>query len=347
MDAEQRIGFWRRIAPALTLIVLTPMIAEVLPGATRMSAIFVFPIEMGIWGVGALLIRAAVRHWRLGWRNMLLLAVALSFAEEFLIQQTSFAPLVIQLVKGAPYARDYGVNWLYLLWAVGYESVLVVFLPVMLAELIFPARREQSWVSRSGLIVCGIYFAMSCFLAWFTWTQIARVKVFHLPAFTPPMTSIALAFAAIVVLILVALGPAKRLPARPSSPLSPPPVLLTGVISCAVAVLWYGLIILAFRAWPNVPPLPAAGAGIVLALMMTVLFSRWSAHERWSTVQRFAVVLGAMLGSMGVGFVGFIGAAPLDLYGKSVLDGIALVLLLVLSLRLRKPTVLSATPKAV
>lgn len=343
MNAELRAGFWRRVTPALTLIVLAPMVAEVLPGATRMSAIFVFPIEMGIWGVGALLIRAAVRRWHLGWRNMLLLAVALSFAEEFLIQQTSFAPLVIQLVKGAPYARDYGVNWLYLIWAVGYESVLVVFVPIMLVELIFPARREQSWVSKSGLIVCGVYFAVSCFFAWFTWTQIARVKVFHLPPFTPPRTSIGLAIAAAVVLVLAALGPAKRLLARPSSPLLPPPAPLTGVVSCMVAVFWYALVILAFRAWPSVPPLPAAGAGIVLALVMTVLFSRWSAHERWSAAQQFAVVLGAMLGSMGVGFVGFIGATPLDLYGKSILDGIAMLLLLALSFRLRNPSRLPAS----
>lgn len=340
MDGEHRTGVWHRIAPALTLIVLAPLIAEVLPGATRMSAIYVFPIEMGIWGVGALLIRTAVRRWRLGWRNMLLLAVALSFAEEFLIQQTSFAPLVIQLVKGAPYARDYGVNWLYLIWAVGYESALVVFVPVMLAELIFPARREQAWLSKSGLIVSVVYFAVSCFFAWFSWTQIARTKVFHLPPFTPPPVSMALAFTAIVVLILVALGPARRRLARPSSPLSPPPALLTGVVACVMAVLWYGLIVLAFRAAPNVPPLAAASAGIVLALVMTLLFSRWSAHQRWSTAQRFAVVLGAMLGSMGVGFVGFIGAAPLDLYGKAILDGIALVFLIVL--RLRRPSAFSA-----
>ena len=71
---------WQRIAPALTLIVVSPMVAEVLPGATRFSALFVFPIEMCVWGGGALLIRAAVRRWRLGWPSMLLLALCLSIA---------------------------------------------------------------------------------------------------------------------------------------------------------------------------------------------------------------------------------------------------------------------------
>ena len=145
-----------RWAPALFLLVAAPLIAEVLPGATRMRSIFVLPIEMGIWGVGALFIREAVRRGGLGWRNMLLLGFALAIAEEFLIQQTSLATLVIEIQKGAPYARDFGVNWLYLLWALFYESVLVVMVPVALAELVFPARRDEGWVSTGGAIACTI-----------------------------------------------------------------------------------------------------------------------------------------------------------------------------------------------
>jgi hypothetical protein len=55
-----------RFAPAFTLVVLAPLIAEYLPGATRTSSLVVFPLEMAIWGGGALLIRAAVRHFGLG-----------------------------------------------------------------------------------------------------------------------------------------------------------------------------------------------------------------------------------------------------------------------------------------
>jgi hypothetical protein len=41
---------------ALLLMILAPLSAEILPGATRFSAIFVFPIEVVVWGGGALLI---------------------------------------------------------------------------------------------------------------------------------------------------------------------------------------------------------------------------------------------------------------------------------------------------
>jgi hypothetical protein len=336
MPSEHRAGFWHRIAPGLTLVVLAPMIAEILPGATRMSSIFVLPVEMGVWGVGALLIRAAVRHWRLGWKNMLLLAVALSLAEEFLIQQTSFAPLVIEIVKGPPYARDFGVNWLYLIWAVGYESVLVVFLPVMLAELIFPQRHEQAWVSKGGLVFSLLYFAIGCFFAWFSWTQYVRTKIFHLPAYAPPVLYLELAAAAVLVLILAAIGPTRRLFARPSAALPPPHPMLIGVVTLLLAVFWYALIILAFRAWPGIPPVLPAIVGASTAVMMTVLYGRWSSHERWSDAHRFAVVLGGMIGSMGIGFIGFIGALPFDLYGKAVLDIIATVLLALLWIRRRR-----------
>ena len=114
-----------------------------LPGATRTSSLFVFPLEMAIWGGGALLIRAAVRHFKLGWLNMFLMACALSIAEEFVIQQTTIAPLIIQIAPGPPFGRAFGINYEYFLWALFYEAVLVVMVPVMVTELIFEDRRED------------------------------------------------------------------------------------------------------------------------------------------------------------------------------------------------------------
>ena len=124
---------WRRAMPAAALVFMAPLLAEVLPGATRFSSLFVLPIEMCVWGGGALFIRYAIRRWRLGWLNMLLLAIALAIAEECVIQQTSLAPMVIQL-KGETYARAFGVNYVYFLWALFYESVFVVFLPIIFLQ---------------------------------------------------------------------------------------------------------------------------------------------------------------------------------------------------------------------
>src|SRR6516225_7771042 len=146
---------WKRALPALTLVLVAPLVAEVLPGATRFSSLFVLPVEMCVWGGGALMIRYAVRRWHLGWANMLALALALAVAEECLIQQTSLAPMVLQL-KGEVYARAWGVNYIYLLWALVYEVAFVVFLPVTLVELIFPDQREGLWVGKAGLVAVAV-----------------------------------------------------------------------------------------------------------------------------------------------------------------------------------------------
>ncbi|HSS96421.1 MAG TPA: hypothetical protein VLK33_05310, partial [Terriglobales bacterium] len=84
---------WQRLAPIFSLIFLAPFVAEVLSGATRLSFIFVLIPEMMVWGCGALLIRDIVRRWQGGWTSMLCLGLALAVAEEFIIQQTSLAPL--------------------------------------------------------------------------------------------------------------------------------------------------------------------------------------------------------------------------------------------------------------
>ncbi len=132
---EKAMESWlRRAAPAITLVVLSPVIAELLSGSTRISTLFVLIPEMGVWGCGALLIRYVARTRGKRWYTLLTLGLALALAEEFVIQQTSLFPL-IGVSAGDQYARAFGVNWLYLVWALGYESVWVVMIPVTLTEL--------------------------------------------------------------------------------------------------------------------------------------------------------------------------------------------------------------------
>ena len=302
------------------------MVAEVLPGATRFSSLFVLPIEMCVWGGGALLIRAAVRRWRLGWRSMVCLALALAIAEECLIQQTSLAPLVIQL-KGVVYARAFGINYVYLLWALIYESVFVVVVPIHLVELIFPDRRSAVWLTRIGLAVTGFLFSVGSFLAWFTWTQIARVKVFHLPPYTPPMSAVLTAVAAIAALMLLASRPAQNVTAGAPPAWSPPSPWLLGIAGALWAVLWYGLVLLGFGIAPWIPPAYAVTGGLALVAGILLTLPRWCASPRWSDMHTYGVVCGTMVGSMLVGFVGFVGAAPLDLYFKIAVNVIAMALL--------------------
>jgi hypothetical protein len=309
-----------RMAPAFTLAFVAPMLAEVLPGATRFSSIFVFPIEMAVWGGGAVMARALVRSRGLGWWSLLFLGLALSVAEEFLIQQTSVAPMVIRL-KGETWARAFDINYVYFIWAFVYESIWVVLLSALAAEFMFPQKRHEPWLNRSGAIATGIVFLVGCLFAWFTWTQIARTKVFHQPPFSPPLLLVFLAIFAIGLLVAAALRSPERFT---SHTMNPPPPWLLGLLSAIWAVLWFGLVVLAFGIAPHAPASAIVAAALLVVLLLLICVPRWAASPRWDRRHEYALLAGGLCGSMSASFVGFIGAAPMDLWFKIVVDIAAL-----------------------
>ena len=330
-----QIKSFKNSVPAIILMLLAPLIAEVLPGATRFSSLFVFPIEVCVWGGGALLIRYIVRKHKLGWVNMLLLSLALSIAEEFLIQQTSVAPMVLQ-IKGIVYARAFGVNYVYLLWALIYETVFVVFLPVCLVELIFPARKEELWIGNRGLATVILLFFAGSFLAWFSWTQIARINVFHVLPYHPQLHLILLAVGLIGGLIYIAIGPHRKKIVWSLEPFSPPPYWMLAMMGCLWAMTLYGLVLLGFGILPAFPTFIPMIVGLLLVITAICFLPRWTANEAWSSEYSFSIISGTITGSMIAGFIGFIGAAPLDLYFKIIANAIAVICMFMLFNRIKK-----------
>lgn len=321
-----------RIAPALTLVVAAPLITEVLSGSTRFRAMFVFPIEMCVWGGGALMIQATVRRAGLRWPGLVLLGIALAIAEECLIQQSSLAPLVIKL-KGIEYARAFGLNYVYFVWALLYESVFVVVIPVCLVELMFPQRRQIPWLNRTGAIVTAILFLIGCGFAWFTWTQIARVKVFHQPAFTPPIAAIVLALLAMIGLIALAFRIGKKPPSTRS--FAPPTAWLLFAMATIWAIVLYGLVVIAFGIAPTLPPAISLGLGVALAAAALVV-PLWSRHRNWTDLRTWSIVSGAITGTMLASFVGFVQSIDSDFWFKTIVNVLAMIGLIALGVRVRR-----------
>jgi hypothetical protein len=322
-------------APAWTLVLLSPVVSELLSGSTRISTLFALIPEIMLWGCGALLIRETARRRSLGWNSLLLMGLALSIAEEFLIQQTSLAPL--PWLSGPVYGRALGVNWLYLLFMLGYESVWVVLVPVQLTELIFPKRRTGPWLQRTGLIVTAVIFLLGTRVAWYGWVKRVRPMVFHAPAYNPPPLTLLVGALAIVLLVVASLYLKPRQPRLPPGSL-PAPMLL-GVIAVAFGLPWYGLIVLTFTSAAKLHALPfwlPMLAGIAWAGMAYLFFRRWSSSTGWSDVHRYALTIGAMLVPMIGGFIGSSSWLRIDLIGKVALDAIAIVLLIALGQAMQK-----------
>jgi len=309
--------------PIWTLLILAPFIAEVLSGSTRLSFLYVLLPEVMVWGCGALLCRELVRRWRAGATSLLMLGLALSIAEEFIIQQTSIAPLPFQGIN-ADFGRFCGVNWLYFLFMLGFESVWVVLVPVQVTELFFPDRREQPWLRKRGIIATCIAFLVGCRIAWYGWTQQARPKL-HAAPYHPPTLVIVLGLASIALLIASAwlfrdYGHSGQVASRqPASP------WFTGLKSFVLSAPWFWLIGLLFVPHHGLAAWIPISAGIVWSLLSFALVLYWSAACGWRDIHRWALSFGAVLGSMALGDASAAGWTHLDLIGKFAFQLLAVV----------------------
>jgi hypothetical protein len=332
------ISRWQRWAPALTLIVVAPGIAEVSSGATRLSFIFVFFSEMMVWGCGALIIRELVRRWQAGWTSMFLLGLCLSIAEEFLIQQTSLAPL--PWVPAPAYGRVWGVNLIYFLFMLGFESVLVVLVPVQLTELIFPARRREPWLKKSGVVTTSIVFAVGSFIAWFLWIKIARAKVLHVPPYNPPLLTLlagVLMIAALSVGAYMLRNVDRPSTAPPSSAeaVSPWPWIV-GIATLLFGFPWYALMGLVFVPGHHVPLWIPVLAAIVWAILAYVIARWFSRSSGWSDIHRWSAVFCASLVCMIAGFLGSSAWSRIDLVGKIILNFVSVAGFIWLGLKITR-----------
>lgn len=326
-------SMWQKVAPALLMMLLAPTFTELLLGGTRLSTLIAFPpvllMEILVWGGGAVLLRGLARKLKLGWSSLLLFALALAVAEEFVIQQTSFAPLVIKL-KGVEWARAGGVNYVYALWALAYEAVWVVLFPTLVAELVFPGRRDETWLSKPMAAILATLFVLGAIMAWFAWTHIARVKTFHLPIYNPNRAELLAAIAVIGGLFVWG----TRFPptfGRASRPASPAAVALLGGVW---GVLWFLLAVLAFGIAPQLSAPAVFAAGVAVSLVMVLVLPRWTSDAAWTWRHSYFLFAGALTGAMLISFLGFRGAAREDIVFKLATNAIALLLMFFLGRRL-------------
>jgi len=324
---------WRPNTPAVTLIVISPFIGEVLNGATRISYIFAFLPQLMVWGCGALIIREIAHRWRAGWPTIIMLGLTLSLVAEVLVLQTSVAPLPWLQMMSIPLSdRIWGVNWLWLAFMLGYETIWIVVVPILITELIFPQQRQEAWLRRRGLIVAAVVFTLGCAALWAIWTQTAVPIAFHQPKYWPPRSTLLAGVVAALLTIAAAYalrGVSSNADARRRAP-SP---WIVGIAAAAFAFPWWILIVLVFAPQPSLPIWLPLAAAPIWAWASYVVIARWSAAQGWNERHRWALAFASLAICMLMGYLGSSFWPKIDLIAKIVFNAIAVVWMLLLGRR--------------
>ena len=99
------------------------------------------------------------------------------------------------------YGRINDVNILYLIWSLGYQGIWGVFIPQKLFDLIYPERKNSPLIGTLGFILSFLILIGSCYVEWFTWTQIAYPAYNNTTPYQPATSYIVYGFMFIALLV--------------------------------------------------------------------------------------------------------------------------------------------------
>ncbi|MFN8574078.1 MAG: hypothetical protein U0132_18620 [Gemmatimonadaceae bacterium] len=289
----------RRVAPALALAIIAPLIAEFLLGDFNIRQIGFVAVFIPVYGTGAVLIRELTRRARRGWPTMLLLSLAYALLLEGFANQTLFNPsyagqrlLDYGLIPALGTSLHFAVYilTLHVVWSLGSA--------IALAEGLAGTRWREPWLRLPGLIVAAVLTALG-FVATVSFT----LRTFKFVASLGQFAAVAaLALAAIVVAFAVFRGSPND--ARTTDP---------GVTSVAegsharrLPAFWLVLVVSlvlssAFQRWFAYAPGHGVAAGLSLACLLgldvgaVILFAAWSRRQGWGPTQALAASLGAIV----------------------------------------------------
>ncbi len=186
-------------SPAVMLFFLSPALAELLSGSAPPNEFFNpagFLIMVLLYGGGALLVRELVRKWQKGWESIMLLGLAYAIVEEAILTMGFFNPNFPDLGNIAGYGRFLGINFPFMLILLVYHTLFSISVPIILVEMLFPAKREELWLSRRGYRLIWLGFFLSIILGLVTIQS--KLK------YTPPPVQYMLAIIAVIGLFLKA-----------------------------------------------------------------------------------------------------------------------------------------------
>ena len=266
----------RRLAPAVLLTLLAPIVAEFLLGDFSIRKIGIALALLPLYGGGALLIREIARRTGRGWPTIVLLAVAYSLLEEAFLTQSLFNPNYVgQRLLDYGYLPRLGTS---LNWATLVLSIHVVWsiaTPILIAEGVAAQRRTEPWLRTPGLIVTVLLFLLGC----------ASTAAFSLKA--SPFVATMTQFLAAGALTLLAIAAAFLIDSRAiASERTAPRPIVVFLVCLALAI---GFMIAEDRGNPHVPPALSVLARWTLEAVAAIVIVRWSRMRDWSADRYLAI----------------------------------------------------------
>lgn len=305
----------RRIAPALGLLVLAPLLAEYLLGNVTFSELPALPFLAPMYGGAALLIRELARRTGRGWPTIIVLAAAYGLFQAAVLDQSLFDPTFMgHDFQTAARIPALGVSAHYALGFVAGHTIWSICAPIAIVETIAGTHNATPWLGRVGLAVTVVVFLLGAGVIY------AEHRATE--DFSAPISKLLGATAVSGALICAAFAIGRRQRPKLDRPLPSP-----GRIG-ASAFLASSLLSLAPENWLGV------AVRVALIAAMTVVIARWSRRTSWAAAHRFALAAGATLTYVWLGFVVLPyndAATTLNVIGQAVLALAAIALLAAVS----------------
>lgn len=290
---HQRLRSWRGW-PVVVLAVLATTIPEILTGSTTLSIIGGLPVEMGLYGPGALVIREIVRRRGGGWPSMLILGAVYAAIEEGLLEPTWLTPQIFP-PNGHPYGVAFGIFWPYAAFNIGLHSIWSMTLPILLTETIFHRRRHESWLGGVGISVAAVAFVFDAAFTWMFWRTVAMPRIYGVHAEIGLSRYLGVALFA-AVLTLLGWWSTKWANGIAHAAGRAPSAWAVGPAAAAGALLWFGMNSIP-DPWLRHMPIPAILLSqCAIGVLGYLLIREWSTREGWQDRHRLAVFAGALGG---------------------------------------------------
>jgi hypothetical protein len=282
-------GTMKWFPPAVTLLFLAPLLGELVSGHQAplqfLNPILFIALALP-YGCGALLCRDFTRRWRTGWLGFLLLSVAYALYEEGIVSRALFDPQWRESGLLAQYDHVAGINWTYGFMLIHFHVAISMLASVMLAELLYPERRHQPWLSNRQAVLCGLVLVL--------WAPVlALLARADQPLYVPSRLLWALAGATIVALVVAArLIPRRPLPRVAHHAPHPAWFLILGAVNMTAV---FGTVFILPEAGVR-PPL-ALSVAFLLALdgaTLWLLLSWSGGGFAWDDRHRLALVVGLL-----------------------------------------------------